>query len=66
MFKNKKKLLAVLLVITILTVGGFKVIADDLTPLKNLQNVIYLIDNYYVEDKNLEYLIDSTITGMLK
>jgi len=66
MFRNKKKLLAVLLVITILTVGGFKVIADDLTPLKNLQNVIYLIDNYYVEDKNLEDLIDSAITGMLK
>src|SRR6056297_1402169 len=66
MLRNKKKLLAVLLVITILTVGGFKVIADDLTPLKNLQNVIYLIDNYYVEDKNLEDLIDSAITGMLK
>lgn len=66
MLKNKKKLLAVLLIIAILAVGGFKVIADELTPLQNLQNVIYLIDNYYVEDKNLEELIDSAITGMLK
>ncbi|HKL12713.1 MAG TPA: S41 family peptidase [Halanaerobiales bacterium] len=66
MLKNKKKLLAILVIIAILTVGGYKVVADNLTPLKNLQNVIYLIDNYYVEDKNLDDLVDSAITGMLK
>ena len=66
MFKNKNKLLVILVIIAILTVGGYKVIADNLTPLKNLQNVIYLIDNYYVEDKNLDELVDSAITGMLK
>lgn len=65
MFKNKKKLMAVLLIISIIFVGGYKVIADNLTPLQNLQNVIYLIDNYYVEDKNLEDLVDSAIKGML-
>jgi len=66
MFKNKKKFIAVLLIIFVLSVGGFKVIADELTPLQNLQNVIYLIDNYYVEDKNLDELVDSAISGMLK
>ncbi len=66
MFKNKKKIIAVLLIIFVLSVGGFKVIADELTPLQNLQNVIYLIDNYYVEDKNVDELVDSAISGMLK
>lgn len=66
MFKNKKKFIAVLLIIFVLSVGGFKVLADELTPLQNLQNVIYLIDNYYVEDKNLDELVDSAISGMLK
>lgn len=66
MFKNKKKFIAVMLIIFVLSVGGFKVIADELTPLQNLQNVIYLIENYYVEDKNLDELVDSAITGMLK
>ena len=66
MFKNKKKFIAVLLIIFVLSVGGFKVIADELTPLQNLQNVIYLIDNYYVEDKNLDELVDSAISGMLQ
>jgi carboxyl-terminal processing protease len=65
MFKNKKKYIAVLLIIFVLSVGGFKVIADELTPLQNLQNVIYLIDNYYVEDKDLDELVDSAISGML-
>ncbi len=65
MFKNKKKIIAVLLIIFVLSVGGFKVIADELTPLQNLQNVIYLIDNYYVEDKDLDELVDSAISGML-
>ncbi|MCF8001362.1 MAG: S41 family peptidase [Halanaerobiales bacterium] len=66
MFKNKKKFIAVLLIIFVLSVGGFKVVADELTPLQNLQNVIYLIDNYYVEDKNVDELVDSAISGMLK
>ncbi|MFO7815992.1 MAG: S41 family peptidase [Halanaerobiales bacterium] len=66
MFKNKKKLIAVILILFILSVGGFKVLADELTPLQNLQNVIYLIENYYVEDKNLDELVESAISGMLK
>ena len=65
MLKNKKKFLAVLLIIAVLTVGGFNVLADELTPLQNLQNVIYLIDNYYVEDTNLSDLVDAAISGML-
>src|SRR6056297_1614019 len=66
MFKNKKKLIAILLVLTVITVGGYKVLADELTPLNNLQNIIYLIDNFYVEDKNLDELVDSAINGMLQ
>ncbi|MDZ7673394.1 MAG: S41 family peptidase [Halanaerobiales bacterium] len=66
MFKNKKKLIAVLLILTVITVGGYKVLADELTPLNNLQNVIYLIDNFYVEDRNLDDLVDSAINGMLQ
>ncbi len=65
MLKNKKKFLAVLLILAVLTVGGFNVLADELTPLQNLQNVIYLIDNYYVEDTNLSDLVDAAISGML-
>jgi len=66
MLKNKKKLIAVLLILTVITVGGYKVLADELTPLNNLQNVIYLIDNFYVEDRNLDELVDSAINGMLQ
>ncbi|MGM0445278.1 MAG: S41 family peptidase [Bacillota bacterium] len=66
MFKNKKKLIAALLILTVITVGGYKVLADELTPLNNLQNIIYLIDNFYVEDKNLDDLVDSAINGMLQ
>lgn len=66
MFKNKKKLIAIILILTVVTVGGYKVLADELTPLNNLQNIIYLIDNFYVEDKNLDELVDSAINGMLQ
>src|SRR6056297_3245492 len=65
MFKNKKQIFVIIFIIVLLTAGGYKILADELSPLQNLQNVIYLIENYYVEDKNLDELIDAAIDGML-
>lgn len=65
MLKNKKKYLVFIIILALLFMGGYKVIGDDLAPLKNLQNVIYLIDNYYVKNINLEDLVKSAIDGMV-
>ncbi len=69
MFKNSMKKIVVTLVIVMLITAGVGLANDNSMrehgTIQNFQNILMVINNYYVEDISLNQLITGAIDGML-
>lgn len=67
MYKKKwKKYLVVLLLLAVVVGSGVKVYTDSFSGMQKMQEVLYLIDNYYVEEINVNNLITAAIRGIFE
>ncbi|MFW6386681.1 MAG: S41 family peptidase [Bacillota bacterium] len=65
MRKSRYRLL-VIVILVVLVFSSISVQADDTEANQKLQNVFYLIQNYYVEDMSYEELVDKAVSGVLR
>ncbi|MFW6381286.1 MAG: S41 family peptidase [Bacillota bacterium] len=66
--KFRTKLLIIIFLTIFLAAAGFgdRAVADNLSSLENFQDILYLIENYYVEEKDMDELMDGAIKGMIE
>lgn len=69
MFKSRMKKIAVTLIIIVMITAGVSYANNDSMSehgtVQNFQNILMIINNYYVEDISLDQLINGAIDGMI-
>ncbi|MFW5999538.1 MAG: S41 family peptidase [Halanaerobiaceae bacterium] len=65
MKKLRYRFLIVIILVTLIF-SGIKVESNDDGAVQKLQNVFYLIQNYYVEEMNYDELVEKAVRGVLR